>query len=135
MSVREPGRITVGVVFLGAGAGWTGGNIGRAVTQISHAFDVSLSTVGLLMTVFFAAIAVVTVFAPPLGTAAFVLLGIFVALAGLTNVRPAAPQANSTPTRQESGLRIMLREPRSDAEVVQGLYVSLPLVGATPRHT
>ncbi len=66
MSVRQPGRITVGVVLFAAGAGWTGGNVGPAVTQISHAFDVSLSTVGFLMTVFFAAIAVVTVFAPPL---------------------------------------------------------------------
>jgi hypothetical protein len=33
------------------------------------------------------------------GTAAFVLLGIFVALAGLTNLRPATPQANSTSDR------------------------------------
>jgi predicted MFS family arabinose efflux permease len=58
--------MTVGVVLFAAGAGWTGGNVGPAVTQISRAFEVSLSAVGLLMTVFFAAIAVITVFAPPL---------------------------------------------------------------------
>ncbi len=66
MSVRQPGRITVGVVLFTAGAGWTGGNVGPAVTQVSRAFDVSLSKVRFLMTVFFAAIALVTVFAPPL---------------------------------------------------------------------
>jgi hypothetical protein len=33
------------------------------------------------------------------GTAAFVLLGIFVALAGLTNAAPRHPQANSTSDR------------------------------------
>jgi cyanate permease len=66
VSTGPPERVTVGTVLFAAGAGWTGGNVGPAVTQISRAFDVSLSTVGLLMTVFFAAVAVVTVFAPPL---------------------------------------------------------------------
>jgi predicted MFS family arabinose efflux permease len=48
------------VVLLAAGAGYGGGNVGPATDAISRTFGVSLSTVGLMMTVFFAAIVVVT---------------------------------------------------------------------------
>jgi predicted MFS family arabinose efflux permease len=46
---------------MGAGAGYGGGNVGPATDAIGHAFGISLSTVGLTMTVFFGAIAIVTV--------------------------------------------------------------------------
>ena len=49
------------VVLLGAGAGYGGGNVGPAANAIAHEYGVSLSTVGLMMTVFFGAIALVTV--------------------------------------------------------------------------
>jgi DHA1 family inner membrane transport protein len=48
------------IVLLGLGAGYGGGNVGPAATGIARSFHVSLSTVGLTMTVFFAAIAGVT---------------------------------------------------------------------------
>lgn len=54
------------MALFAAGAGWTGGNVGPVVSEISAKFDVSLSTVGLLMTVFFVAIALVTLSAAPL---------------------------------------------------------------------
>jgi DHA1 family inner membrane transport protein len=54
------------VVLLGFGAGYGGGNVGPAATAIGRSFGVSLSLVGLMMTVFFGAIAVVTVASAPL---------------------------------------------------------------------
>jgi predicted MFS family arabinose efflux permease len=53
--------VGLSVVLLGAGAGYGGGNVGPVTGAIGRAFGVSLSTVGLTMTVFFAAIAIVTV--------------------------------------------------------------------------
>lgn len=53
--------IGLAVVLIGGGAGYGGGNVGPVTAAIGHAFGVSLSTVGLTMTVFFAAIAIVTV--------------------------------------------------------------------------
>jgi len=54
------------VVLVAAGAGYGGGNIGPATAAISREFGISLSTVGLTMTVFFAAITVVTLGAAPI---------------------------------------------------------------------
>jgi predicted MFS family arabinose efflux permease len=60
-------RETIGTLLFAAGAGWTGGNVGPVVGPIASHFAVSLGTVGLLMTVFFAAIALITVIAAPIG--------------------------------------------------------------------
>jgi cyanate permease len=54
------------VVLVAAGAGYGGGNIGPATTAVSREFGISLSTVGLTMTVFFAAITFVTLGAAPI---------------------------------------------------------------------
>lgn len=48
------------MVLLGLGAGYGGGNVGPATRGIGHSFAISLSAVGLTMTVFFGAIAMVT---------------------------------------------------------------------------
>jgi FSR family fosmidomycin resistance protein-like MFS transporter len=68
MSQRARGRerrsnsLTVAtVVLLGAGAGYGGGNIGPVTGAIAGRFGVSLSAVGLTMTVFFATITAVTI--------------------------------------------------------------------------
>jgi cyanate permease len=57
-------RQEAGILLLALGAGWTGGNVGPVVDPVAREFDVSLAAVGLLMTLFFAAIAVVTIAAP-----------------------------------------------------------------------
>ncbi len=58
----SPRRATVAtVVLLGAGAGYGGGNIGAVTGAIAGRFGVSLSAVGLTMTVFFATITAVTI--------------------------------------------------------------------------
>ncbi len=55
-------------VLLGLGSAWNGGNVGPVVATLSDDFDVSLAAVGLLSgTVFFAAAAVGTILAQPIG--------------------------------------------------------------------
>jgi MFS family permease len=58
---RSPSATVATVVLLGAGAGYGGGNIGPVTGAIAGRFGVSLSAVGLTMTVFFATITAVTV--------------------------------------------------------------------------
>jgi predicted MFS family arabinose efflux permease len=54
------------VVLLGAGAGYGGGNIGPVTGALASRFGVSLSAVGLTMTVFFATITAVTIASAPI---------------------------------------------------------------------
>ena len=58
---RSPSATVATVVLLGAGAGYGGGNIGPVTGAIASQFGVSLSAVGLTMTVFFATITAVTI--------------------------------------------------------------------------
>jgi hypothetical protein len=63
-------RSTVGIFLLAAGTAWTGGNVGPAVTQLTHQFSVSLSSVGLLSgTVLFGALVVASLATPSAGGA------------------------------------------------------------------
>ena len=58
MSVRDyPGAAT-GIILAGAGAGYAAGVVGPAVRGIAAEFDVSLTSIGLLTSVFFAGIVV-----------------------------------------------------------------------------
>src|ERR1700721_4891932 len=58
---RSPSATVATIVLLGAGAGYGGGNIGPVTGAIAGRFGVSLSAVGLTMTVFFATITAVTI--------------------------------------------------------------------------
>ena len=57
---RSPSPTVATVVLLAAGAGYGGGNIGPVTGAVAGRFGVSLSAVGLTMTVFFATITAVT---------------------------------------------------------------------------
>ena len=85
---RGPSLTVATVVALGAGAGYGGGNIGPVTDAISGRFGVSLSAVGLTMTVFFATITAVTLCSAQilrrLGPRA--AIGLCCALSGLGNV-------------------------------------------------
>ena len=63
---RRPSATVATVVLLGAGAGYGGGNIGPVTGAIASRFGISLSAVGLTMTVFFATITAVTIASAPI---------------------------------------------------------------------
>lgn len=93
MYARHPFRsVNAAVLLLAVGTGYGGGNVGPITAQISHSFHVSLSAVGLTVTFFFGAIAIVTIRAARYlrhlgGTRTFVVCG---ALAGVGNAVCAA---------------------------------------------
>lgn len=64
MSVREYRNAAVGTILLGAGSGYATGVVGPPVRQISSKFDVSLTAIGLLTSVFFAGVVALTLGAP-----------------------------------------------------------------------
>lgn len=64
MSAREYPGAAVGTVLIGAGAGYAAGVVGPPVRAISSEFDVSLTAIGLLTSVFFAGIVIVSFGAP-----------------------------------------------------------------------
>jgi MFS family permease len=60
-------RSTVAILLLAAGTAWNGGNVGPAVTQLTHEFSVSLSSIGLLSgTVLFGALVLASLATPRL---------------------------------------------------------------------
>jgi hypothetical protein len=68
------------VVLLGAGAGYGGGNVGPVTGAIAGRFGVSLSAVGLTMTVFFATITAVTIGSAQILRRLFVLFAVTAAV-------------------------------------------------------
>ena len=64
MFIREFRGAAVGTVLMGAGAGYLAGVVGPPVRALESRFDVSLTEIGLLTSVFFAGIVVLSPLTP-----------------------------------------------------------------------